>query len=72
MLKAIGLGLGHPLDAFDAWPIDARGEWIDLPPRGPDGAVRCWLAPFAPSDAYIGAVACVASRRRVVGYTLGR
>ena len=72
VLKAIGLGLGHPLDSFDAWPVDPAGGWINLPPRSPDGAVRCWLAPVAPCDDYVGAVACVASSRRVVGYALGR
>ncbi len=72
VLKAIGLGLGHPLDAFDAWPVDPRGQWIELPPRSSDGVVRCWLVPLTPEGEYVGAVACVGGCRRAMGYTLGR
>lgn len=72
VLKAIGLGLGHPLQTFDTSAVGPRGDWVELPPRESVGAVRCWLVPVAPSGAYVGAVACVESRRRVIGFTLDR
>jgi 4'-phosphopantetheinyl transferase len=71
VLKATGVGLGHPLETFDVSAASPSGGWIELPPRKTAGAVRCWLVPVAPCDTYVGAVACVESQRRVVGYAYG-
>jgi len=62
VLKAIGAGLGHPLETFDVSAASPSGGWIELPPRRTAGAVCCWLVPLTPCDTYVGAVACVESR----------
>jgi 4'-phosphopantetheinyl transferase len=72
VLKAIGTGLGHPLQTFDTSAVDPLGAWIELPARNEVRPLRCWLVPMAPYDGYVGAVACLESCRRAVGYVIHR
>ena len=70
ILKAIGTGLGYPLDLF-AVPIgDATDGWVELPASGSIAAVRCWLAQLDPSADYLAAVATLGESRRPVCFAL--
>jgi len=66
ILKAIGSGLGYPLDAF-AVPIGATvAAWIDIPARGSVAAARCCLMTLAPCADYVAAVATLDEERQPV------
>ncbi len=61
VLKAIGTGLGYPLDAFDVQPRSADTLQIELPADNGYSARSCWLRDEKPSNKYIAAVATTAA-----------
>jgi 4'-phosphopantetheinyl transferase len=66
ILKAIGTGLGYPLDAF-AVPVGADANaWVQLPHHGSFAAARCRLTQIDPSSDYAAAVATLGEARRPV------
>lgn len=69
VLKAIGTGLGYPLDAFEV-PIDeSAGGWIELPAHGSLAAASCWLAPLDPCADYAAALAMLGKQRKPACFT---
>ena len=69
VLKAVGVGLGYPLDAFETLTQVSDGGWVDLPARASHPAVRCWLQDVRPCDDYVAAVATLVLRRPPLGFT---
>ena len=70
VLKAIGTGLGYPLESLDVTTA-GNGGWVAVPAWKSTPPARCWVAGVDLGDAYVGAVGCLGSRRRVVGYAFG-
>jgi 4'-phosphopantetheinyl transferase len=69
VLKAVGVGLGYPLDAFDTLTQASDGDWVDLPAHALDPAVRCWLQDVRPCRDYAAAVAVLEPRQPPLGFT---
>ena len=69
VLKAVGVGLGYPLDAFETLTQANDGDWVDLPARASDPAVRCWLQDVRPCRDYAAAVATLEPRQPPLGFT---
>jgi 4'-phosphopantetheinyl transferase len=65
VIKAIGIGLKYPLDAFD---VLAAAE-LALPSNEID-ATRCWLKDVLPASGYAAAVATTKRRDEVHGFSL--
>jgi 4'-phosphopantetheinyl transferase len=65
IVKAIGSGLSCPLTSFRVQINQHEGEWVSTPASERRPPVRCWLEQLTPCEGYVGAVACVASRRRI-------
>jgi 4'-phosphopantetheinyl transferase len=61
-LKAIGTGLGYPLDAFDVLSQSSEEAAIELPSHGNHSARRCRLHDLRPSNEYCAAVASTAPK----------
>ena len=68
VLKAAGLGLSHPLDAFNTLSRDGDG-CVEVPSRASQSAERCWLQDAAPCSGYVAAVATLEPRGRLQGFT---
>lgn len=68
VLKAVGIGLGYPLDAFDVLAVNDEGA-IAIAPHGMLGATQCWLQDLALQNDYVAAVATLAPRRAAQGFT---
>lgn len=69
VLKAVGVGVGYPLDAFQTHPQASDGDWVDLPAGGSIAAARCWLQDVRPCDDYMAAVATRDIRPPPIGFT---
>jgi 4'-phosphopantetheinyl transferase len=57
VLKAIGIGIGYPLDGFRAPLANEVSAWVDLPAQASVAATRCWLQHIDPCAGYVAAVA---------------
>lgn len=69
ILKAIGTGLGYPLDAF-AVPVGTDADaWVELAGHGSLSAARCRLTPLSPCADYTAAVATLGQERKCVCFT---
>jgi 4'-phosphopantetheinyl transferase len=65
VLKAVGAGLGYPLDAFDV-----RGDdWVTLPACASLPDTCCWLQDMLPCRDYLAAVATLEFRQPPQGFT---
>jgi 4'-phosphopantetheinyl transferase len=69
VLKAIGTGLGYPLDAFDVLPDQGRARWVELPAHAAAPLTRCWLEDVDPCPGYLAAVAAVRGPNAVRRFT---
>lgn len=69
ILKAIGVGLGYPLDAFAVPIAESVDAWVELPGRESKAPIPCWLTHASPSAEYVGAVATLGQERRAVWLT---
>jgi 4'-phosphopantetheinyl transferase len=70
VLKALGTGLGYPLDAFDtAVDESGGGGWISLPAHGSLADCRCWLQDIDAGSDYRAAVATLEPRQPPLGFT---
>jgi 4'-phosphopantetheinyl transferase len=69
VLKAIGAGLGYPLDAFEVLPDHERARWVELPARSAVPRTRCWLANVDPCPGYLAAVATAREPNAVRRFT---
>jgi 4'-phosphopantetheinyl transferase len=69
VLKAVGVGLGYPLDAFAAFAESPGDGWIGLPAHGSRPDLRCWLQDIDPREGYRAAVATLEVRRPALGFT---
>ncbi len=69
VLKALGAGLGYPLDAFCV-PLDEHAhDWVDVPARLSFAAARYWLESVDPCTGYVAAVAATARTQPPMGFT---
>jgi 4'-phosphopantetheinyl transferase len=68
VLKAIGVGLGYPLDAFDTLTRTSP-VCLTIPATVSLPAARCWLSDVDPSCDYLAAVATLAAKRPPMGFT---
>jgi 4'-phosphopantetheinyl transferase len=68
VLKAVGIGLGYPLNAFNVLALNSNSS-IELAPHETLPATRCWLQDIEPHMEYIAAVATLAPRRSAQGFT---
>ncbi len=68
VLKAIGVGLGYPLDAFDTF-TRTNPVCLALPATVSLPAAHCWLCDVDPSCDYLAAVATLAAKRLPMGFT---
>jgi 4'-phosphopantetheinyl transferase len=69
VLKAIGTGLGYPLEALSVPVGESVSDWVNLPAHAPLKAARCWLEHINPCTGYVAAVAAVDERHKPVGLT---
>jgi 4'-phosphopantetheinyl transferase len=68
VLKAIGVGLGYPLDAFDTLTQECL-NCVRIPAVATGPALRCWLYAADPSREYVAAVATLEPKRPPQGFT---
>jgi 4'-phosphopantetheinyl transferase len=69
-LKAVGCGITGSLAAFSVAGDTSDAMWVDLVMPRLETLCRCWLQRIALGEDYIGAVACVGSRRRLRCFNL--
>lgn len=68
VLKAVGVGLGYPLDAFNALAPNDEG-CIHLTAHAALPATQCWLQDVRPQSDYVAAVATLQPRGPAQGFT---
>jgi len=69
VLKAIGVGIIFPLDAFRV-PLEEHAPgWIDVPAQGSNPATRYWVESLDPCAGYVGAIATTHQVDQVEGFT---
>lgn len=64
VIKALGIGIGHPLDAFDVLAADV----VELPSSTLDLS-RCFLQNLAPNSEYVAALATTQPQLEPLGFT---
>jgi 4'-phosphopantetheinyl transferase len=69
VLKAVGAGLGYPLDAFETLTPASDGGWVTLPAHAPLPDVPCWLQDIRPCGDSRAAVATLERRQPPLGFT---
>jgi 4'-phosphopantetheinyl transferase len=69
VLKAVGAGMGYPLDAFETLTPAGDGGWVTLPADALRPGVRCWLQDIRPCVDYRAAVATLEHRQPPLGFT---
>lgn len=68
VLKAVGSGIVHPLSTFDTTAANDDGR-IDLPAHPPQSAMPCWLHSIEVIQGYAAAIASLAPRQPLLGFT---
>ena len=69
VLKAVGIGLGFPLDVFETVSPITTGGLVELPALASLPATRCWLRDVDPCRNYSAAVATLERRQPPMGFT---
>jgi len=69
VLKAVGAGLGFPLDAFETVTQARDGGWVSLSACSSSPDVRCWLHDIRPCGDCLAAVATLERRQPPLGFT---
>lgn len=65
VLKALGVGLGGSLSAFEVPVGDHHGQWVQMKSGSTCPETNVWLQSLAPHLDYVAAVALAAEKRRV-------
>jgi 4'-phosphopantetheinyl transferase len=69
VLKAIGVGILFPLDAFRVPVTEEVRGWIDVPAHSSTAASRYWLQHVDPCAGYVAAVATTRQTHSPTGFT---
>jgi 4'-phosphopantetheinyl transferase len=68
VLKAVGLGLIHPLDELNTH-LPNGGSCVEVPGAASQSVERCWLQDVAPCSGYVGSVVTLQPRGHLQGFT---
>jgi 4'-phosphopantetheinyl transferase len=69
IVKALGVGIGYPLDTFDALGSQSSDEVVDMISHGDLASCRCRVREIDPSSDYVAALATLAEGQSLLGFT---